>query len=191
MAESEKSAAETADVGEGKAKKANPLSGLVGILGNKVTFIVSLVVVEVLVAYFVVTALIEPRLAGEPVVKQEEQHAEAELVAPHMFQLENIVVNLNGSDGMRYLAAGVAIEVDLGKDGGGGGGGHGGGDDHLKEMLPVLKHSVISVLSAKSVAEVSTSEGRELIREEIKEQADHAIDPIHVHDVFFTEFVVQ
>ena len=182
--QNEKGGAESeAAAGESKGKpKANPLAGLIGVLGNKVTFIASLVVIEVIVAYFVVTALIEPRLAGEPVVKQEEKkkevHAELSVVS-----LEDIVVNLNGSEGSRYLAAGVAMELDPGKEK--------ITEEELKEKTPMLKHAVISVLSTKSVAEVANAEGRELIRKEIQEHAEGVIEPLKVHAVYFTEFVVQ
>ena len=169
--------------GEGKKPKANPLAGIIGVLGNKVTFIVSLVVIEVIVAYFVVTALIEPRLAGEPVVKQEEKKCKEDRAELSVVSIDDIVVNLNGSEGNRYLAAGVAMELDPGKE---------KLDEHaLKEKTPMLKHAVISVLSTKSVAEVANAEGRELIRKEIQERAGGAIEPVKVHAVYFTEFVVQ
>jgi flagellar FliL protein len=165
--------------------KPNPLAGIVAILGNKVTFIVSLVVIEVIVAYFVVTALIEPRLAHDPVAAAEEKKEKAkekEVELP-LVSLDDIVVNLNGSDGSRYLAAGVTMELDPGKAK--------LTEEQLKEKAPMLKHAVITVLSAKSVAEVSTMEGRDLIRREIQEHADEAIEPLKVHAVYFTEFVVQ
>lgn len=172
-----------AEAGEGKGKaRANPLAGVIGILGNKVTFIASLVVIEVLVAYFVVTALIEPRLAGEPVVKQEEKKKEDHGVLS-VVSIDDIVVNLNGSEGSRYLAAGVAMELDPGKEK--------LTAEQLKEKTPMLKHAVISVLSTKSVAEVANAEGREMIRREIQEHAEGAIEPLKVHAVYFTEFVIQ
>lgn len=161
-------------------QKASPLAGVMGILGNKVTFIASLVVVEVLVAYFVVTALIEPRLAGEPVVKEEKS---AKKGAPLHLAIEDMVVNLHGSDGARFLAAGVAFELDPGKEK--------VSEESLEEKTPILKDAVISVLSAKSVAEVSTSEGREMIRKEIREHVAHALSPLHIEAIYFTEFVVQ
>ena len=183
--QNEKGGAEKdAAAGEGKGKpRGNPLAGVIGVLGNKVTFIVSLVLIEVIVAYFVVTALIEPRLAGEPVVKEEEKKAKEEHAELSVVSIDDIVVNLNGSEGNRYLAAGVAMELDPGKE---------KLDEHaLKEKTPMLKHAVISVLSAKSVAEVANAEGRELIRKEIQEHAEVAIEPMKVHAVYFTEFVVQ
>ncbi|MFN0150873.1 MAG: flagellar basal body-associated protein FliL [bacterium] len=168
--------------------KANPLAGVMGILGNKVTFIVSLVVVEVIVAYFVVTALIEPRLQGDPVAQAEEEKKKKEEKPVHMelVSLKDIVVNLNGSEGSRYLAAGVTLELEAEPAGGGGHGAEAG-----NEKEPLLKHAVISVLSAKSIAEVSTAEGRELIRREIQEHAEEVLGHTKVNAVYFTEFVVQ
>jgi len=177
---------EAAPSAEAPKKKGNPLAGVMGILGNKVTFIVSLVVVEVIVAYFVVTALIEPRLQGEPVAKAEEKKKEEKPVPMELVSLNDIVVNLNGSEGSRYLAAGVALELEA-EAAGGGHGEEGGG----KEKEPLLKHAVISVLSAKSIAEVSTAEGRELIRREIQEHAEELLGHTKVRAVYFTEFVVQ
>jgi len=168
-------------------KKGNPLAGVMGILGNKVTFIVSLVVVEVIVAYFVVTALIEPRLQGEPVAKEEEKKKDEKAAPLELVSLSDIVVNLNGSEGSRYLAAGVALELEVEAAGGGGHGEEAGG----KGKEPLLKHAVISVLSTKSIAEVSTAEGRELIRREIQEHAEELLGHTKVHAVYFTEFVVQ
>lgn len=174
------------DAEEGKEKKprANPLAPVIAVLGNKATFIVSLVVVEVIVAYFVVTALIEPRLAGEPVVKEQPKDAK---VAKHedgpMLHIDKVVVNLTGSEETRYLAAGITIELDPG--------GQKVDEAALKEKVPKVKDVVIYVLSSKSVEEVKDVAGRELVREEIKERVEAALDPIHVHGVYFTEFVVQ
>lgn len=166
------------------AKRGNPLAPLIGILGNKVTFIVSLVVVEVLVAYFVVTALIEPRLAGEPVVKVEEHDAKnAKHVEGPMLHIDKVVVNLTGSEEPRYLAAGISIELDLGDEK--------IGEEELKEKVPKVKDVVIYVLSSKGVEEVNDVEGREHVREEIKERVELSLAPIKVHGVYFTEFVVQ
>ncbi len=167
-------------------KKGNPLAGVMGILGNKVTFIVSLVVVEVIVAYFVVTALIEPRLQGDPVAQAEEKSKKEEKpVAMELISLNDIVVNLNGSEGSRYLAAGVTLELEVDPAGAA------RGEESGKEKEPQLKHAVNSVLTPKSIAEVSTAEGRELIRREIQEHAEELLAHTKVHAVYFTEFVVQ
>jgi flagellar basal body-associated protein FliL len=177
-------AAEAPEEKAGPKKRGNPLAPVIGVLGNKVTFIVSLVIVEVLVAYFVVTALIEPRLAGEPVVKTEEKDAaHAKHVEGPMMHIDKVVVNLTGSEEPRYLAAGLSIELDPGDEK--------LDEEHLKERVPKAKDVVIYVLSSKGVDEVKDVQGREIVREEIKDRLEAALAPIKVHGIYFTEFVVQ
>ncbi len=176
--------AEKGDAAEaGSKKKGNPLAPVIAVLGNKVTFIVSLVVIEVLVAYFVVTALIEPRLAGEPVVKEAKDAKVAKHVDGPMLTIDKVIVNLTGSEEARYLAAGVTMELDIGEEK--------MTEEEINEKIPKVKDVVISVLSAKSVGDVKDVEGRELVREEVKERVEKLLDPIKVHGVYFTEFVVQ
>lgn len=168
-----------------KKARGNPLALVTGLLANRMVFIVSLVVVEVITAYFVVTALIEPRLAGEtPVVHAEKPDAKAaEHEVGPMLKIDDVVVNLTGSAESHFLSASLVIEIEPAKKN--------VSEEELKEHEPRVKDVIIHTLSAKSDEEVRSMSGREEVREDLRHGLEKALEPMKLKAVYFTEFVVQ
>ena len=166
----------------GQAPRRTPIGALSAALGNRAVFIVSLVVVEVVAAYFVVTALIEPRVAGLPTAVAADARTAAGGVGP-MLLVDDVVVNLTASSGARYLATSVAVELERSS--------RGASRGAVSSRVPLVKDVIIHTLSAKSDADVRTMAGRERVREELRREVGKALSPIAVRAVYFTEFVVQ
>jgi flagellar FliL protein len=160
----------------------NPLAPLTAVLGNRALFIASLVVVEVVTAYFVVTALIEPRLAGAPVEFTTDARAARGGAGP-ILAVDDVVVNLTTSAEPHYLAASVAIELDPSA--------RGASQEGLAAWAPRVKDAIIHTLSSKSDEDVRGMEGRERVRRELRREISDALSPVPVRAVYFTEFVVQ
>jgi flagellar protein FliL len=61
----------------------------------------------------------------------------------------------------------------------------------LNNILPVVNDSIITLLSSKDFQSVSTSEGKEVLRQQIMEAVNSKLHEYHVIYVYFTEFVYQ
>jgi len=163
-------------------RRGNPLASLTTVLGNRAVFIASLVVVEVVTAYFVVTALIEPRLAGAPVAFTADARVTRGGIGP-MLTVDDVVVNLTTSAEPHYLAASVAIELEPSA--------RAASREGLAAWAPRVKDVIIHTLSSKSDEDVRGMEGRERVRRELRREISDALSPVPVRAVYFTEFVVQ
>ncbi|GBD23794.1 hypothetical protein HRbin29_01467 [bacterium HR29] len=67
-------------------------------------------------------------------------------------------------------------------------------EEFAKELEPELHRIwdvVTSVIGAKTIDEVSTSEGREALKEELKEALNHVLHDHKVERVYFDTFVTQ
>ena len=64
-------------------------------------------------------------------------------------------------------------------------------DHHIGSGMTLIEDAVTSIVSSKSLSEVATPEGKEALREEIREAVERLIPHPHVHRVLFTDFVTQ
>lgn len=141
--------------------------------------------------------------------KEEGEEHKAEEEAPRVIKqlvMEPFIVNL--SEAKSFLKLKVILEYDEGalakqthtEEGGGhGGGGAGGGEaeggapPELVEKEPIMRDTVIRILSAKTVAEVLTQNGKQQIKDEILEGLNEALEfsePVFVN-LYFMEFIIQ
>ena len=90
----------------------------------------------------------------------------------------------------------VAVE-GAESDGGHGGEAAGAGSfeatftEDVQTKLPVINDLIISLISSKKFEDVYTSEGKEMLRDEIATQINTMLPDYHISYVYFTEFVVQ
>lgn len=89
-------------------------------------------------------------------------------------------VNLSGDNNRRFARVGISVELV---------------DETLiplvNERLPQIKDTIISILSLKSMPELSDVEGKRLLRGEIANGLEKILGRGNVQNVFFTEFVFQ
>lgn len=114
--------------------------------------------------------------------KAEEKPAEtAKKVLPVFLPLEPFVVNLTGSE--NYLQVGVVYAVANNEIA-----------EAIKAHLPAVRSRVLLRLSAKSVAELTSLEGKQKLTEEILEDAKTSLTDAQkksVLDMHFSAFVIQ
>ncbi len=107
-------------------------------------------------------------------------HAASKAGPSRTFSLGTVVVNVAETEGRRYLKASVEVGVN------------GALPKELEARKSQFVDLLISVLSSKSLAEVTSAEGREGIRAEILERINaELLNGTKIQRVFFTEFVVQ
>lgn len=61
----------------------------------------------------------------------------------------------------------------------------------MKTDLPKVRDAVITTLSAKRAQDILSLEGKELLRQEIREAVNDSLGVEDVTEVFFTEFIIQ
>lgn len=115
-----------------------------------------------------------------------------------------VVVNIAGTDGDRFLKAAVVLEYDepelKEKKEGGHGGGHGGGEkaasplaEAIAKRMPKYKSFLIENLSKMSLIEVTAPDAKEKIRKDFLRMVNGSLPPSigEVKDIFFTQFIIQ
>lgn len=115
----------------------------------------------------------------------KEPHAEAQAAAPQppVFQsLEPFTVNLTG-DGL-FLQTALTLQLGSQKD-----------VEHLKLYLPQVRSRLLMLISAKTGEEISSTEGKQQLIEEIMSSVRQPFAPglpeIQITNVFITSFVIQ
>lgn len=114
-----------------------------------------------------------------------------------MYELKERVVNLADANGRRYLKIGLAIEFSTGgaefrkagpearkakqaefeKD--------------LAPQAPLIEDSIITILSVRTSSELSTPEGKQKLKTDIKQSLNELLGGDRVSNVYFTQFVMQ
>ena len=93
---------------------------------------------------------------------------------------EPIIVNLAGTKGQRNLKVSIKFEVT--------------DDDVVEELTarkPLILDLLISILSSKTIDDVSNTVGRNRLRREIIDKSNAELVAGKVINVYFTEFVIQ
>jgi len=110
--------------------------------------------------------------------KPREKKAEGK--APITYEFSNIVVNLAGSGGTRYLKTSFTVlgsKPDL--------------PQVLNENKNQLLDVAITVLGSKTMADLESPGSKNLVRNDLVESFNQALKDRVVDQLYFTEFVVQ
>ena len=156
--------------------------------GQKPTLFIILAIFNMLVVagvgYMVYTAqqqkeaqpTIDDVIGGEASTQAEE--AQQDDFIGTVIPLETFVVNLSGSRGRKLARINMEIEVS-------------GGDVQVEidKLKPKIRDHIIIILSSKTYAEISNEDGKNNLREEIKDQLNLFLTKGQIKRVYFTEFI--
>lgn len=157
--------------------------------GQKPILLIVLAVVNMLVVAGVGFMLYQGRKkeAAEPKIEQvikgesEAQHHEAteeKEVVGKVIPLETFIVNLAGSKGHKVAKVNMELEVK--------------GDhvlDEIEKRKAQVRDIIIIILSSKTYEDVSSREGKDGLRNEIKDTINSFLVQGKISNVFFTEFI--
>lgn len=115
----------------------------------------------------------------EPVQPQRQTNAKAE--PGPMVAYPSFIVNLADPGGNRYLKVTLSIELSKDKN----------FEAEVASKEPKIKDIMISVLSSKTFEEISTTQGKIALKQEILRRLNTIMSGGRVVDVFITEFVIQ
>ncbi len=198
--------------GAGANKPLNNLNTNMMIVINTIVTIIILALFMVIM-YSMFETMMSKKIAALYTPEQELEAVEApENEKGVMLDLGDFILNLADSQSRRYLKVNVAMELSktseevemieeaAHSEGGGGGHGHGAEPvDPMEEIIkeieqfkPAIRDAIITVMSNKTSDELSTTTGKELSKEEIKEMVDSVFDgQRRVLRVSFGQFIIQ
>ena len=176
------------DVAEDNAAQAATNTGATESKGQKPTLYIILAIVNMLVVAGVGAMLwlgkkkmeaepgIEDVIKGEKITQEKE--AENKDFIGNLVPLETFLVNLSGSRGRKLLKINMELEID--------------GEEVLAEieqLKPKVRDIIIVILSSKTYAQVSTKDGKDTLRGEIRDQVNLFLTKGQIKRVYFTELI--
>lgn len=174
---------DTSSLPESK-KGINPKIFLIGLP----LFIVQLVVVYFVTANILLSK-VQPKApanagheAAEAVQEEEssEESAEAGTMAERIFTIENIIVNPAGTQGRSLMQTSIGFELSTKEQA-----------EELKKQDVMLKDVVISVLSSKTVPQLSNVTFKDSLKTEITKSISKKMPKMKVKNIYFSEYIIQ
>ena len=172
-----------------------------------IMFIVSIIINYVVVENIITQKLTTLQLNTEELAEEDGDSDEIEKGI--IVDLGDFILNLCDENAKKYLKVNVAIEVskkdtDFPKEEAKGGGGHGHGEaapaadplaaiqTEMNQYKPAIRDAVITNLSSKTSAELSTAAGKELAKEQITNDINSILGgEREVLRVSFGQFIIQ
>ena len=95
------------------------------------------------------------------------------------------VVNYGGVGRLRYLKTDIALRIN----------GESNGGSDIRHHMPYIRNEIVMLLSKATEEQLSSMEGKELLRQNILEAVRHVLvqetGEQHVDDLLFNSFIVQ
>lgn len=95
-----------------------------------------------------------------------------------LIPMETFLVNLSGSRGRKLAKINMELEVD-----------NNDVQEEIDKLKPKIRDIIIIILSSKSYAQVSTKDGKDTLRNEIRDQVNLFLTKGQIKRVYFTEFI--
>lgn len=92
--------------------------------------------------------------------------------------METFLVNLSGNRGNKLLKVNMDLEVEGGKI-----------SEEIDKRKPQIRDIIIILLSSKTYTQLSSPEGKEFLREEIRDTVNSFLTSGKIKRVLFTEFI--
>ncbi|WP_297191993.1 flagellar basal body-associated protein FliL [uncultured Campylobacter sp.] len=97
-----------------------------------------------------------------------------------MFVLEPFTVNLLSNGGQRYLKCSIQLEQNNELL-----------QAELEKKVSVIRDIVIRTLTSKTYEEISTTRGKERLKDELVGRINEILNDGFIKDIYFTDFVVS
>jgi flagellar FliL protein len=123
-----------------------------------------------------------------PVFAQDEEAGEGEGAAPvaasqYIDLKPSFIANFGGPGKLRYLKADITLRVEA------------NGISSIRHHMPYIRHALVMLLSRQSSEDISSMEGKELLRQNCLEAVRTVLleedGEQQVVDLLFSSFVVQ
>jgi len=101
-------------------------------------------------------------------------------VVGKLVPMETFLVNLAGTRGNKLVKINMELEVDNPKV-----------EDEIDHRKPQIRDIIIILLSSKTYDQVTTREGKESLRDEVKDTVNSFLVKGKIKKVYFTDFIVN
>jgi len=119
---------------------------------------------------------IEKVIEGEAAEQMKE--AQSQEFIGKLVPLESFLVNLSGSRGRKLAKINMELEVNNIEV-----------QEEIQQLKPKIRDIIIIILSSKTYSQVSNTDGKEQLREEIRDQVNLFLTKGQISKVYFTEFI--
>ena len=107
--------------------------------------------------------------------KSRGEHGEATI-----YSIKDIVINPAGTGGSRFLSVSISFELDSPEMAA-----------EFEGRDPVIRDALITILSSKTVAQLTDTKQKEITRYQIKKRVSRLMETEEVAGVYYTDFVLQ
>lgn len=111
---------------------------------------------------------------------EDEKKKEEESFIGDVIPMETFLVNLAGSRGNKLAKVNLELEVENLKV-----------QEEIEKRKPQIRDIIIIILSSKTYEDVTKKDGKEALREEIRDTINSFLTKGRIQRVFFTEFIVN
>jgi len=126
----------------------------------------------------------EDKKEKEPAKKETKKPAKGEAkkgqTGPFIYTIKDIVVNPAGTGGSRFLSVSFGFELESAEL-----------QSLFEEREPIIRDALITVLSAKTVAQLTDPREKEIVRYQIKKRVSQLMSTTELAGVYYTDFVLQ
>lgn len=116
---------------------------------------------------------------SEQVLATNESNAKYLRIGP-VFQLDQFIVNLLSQGGRRYLKVNIGLEMTTIKL-----------ESELNAKRAPIRDIIIEILTSKSPEDISTTRGKEKLKEEIVQRLNEILVDGKIRNVFLTDMAIQ
>ena len=110
----------------------------------------------------------------------EEETPPADTSIGPTYKMDTMIVNLADQGGKRYLRVTMDLELSAPEV-----------IEEINKRLPQLRDAILMVLPAKQYSDISTTEGKIKLRDELMAKMNAILKTGQITTIYFTEFVVQ
>jgi flagellar FliL protein len=124
-------------------------------------------------------ATIDKVIEGEAKTQTEESAKESEYIGT-LIPMETFLVNLSGSRGGKLARINMELEVSSTDV-----------QEEIDKRKPQIRDIIIILLSSKTFQQISNRDGKEQLRNEIKDTVNPFLTKGQIKRVYFTEFILN
>ncbi|SHG58048.1 flagellar FliL protein [Thermosyntropha lipolytica DSM 11003] len=125
-------------------------------------------------SYFMLKSLMAPFMP------EEKKEVKKEKSAGTIVSIGEFTTNLNDPTGSRFVKVEIYVELAGEKK----------KEEELKEYMPIMKDTVLGILSSKTPADMDIRY-REELKQEIKNKLNKRLGKEMIKEVYFTSFIMQ
>ena len=178
---------------ESKKSKFNPKVIIIGL---------PLFIIQLIVVYYVTANILMKKMDGRAEITtntiidkitEDEKHAEETShsskggepsseghFGEHIFQLEDMIVNPANTAGNTLLLSSIAFDVS-----------DEAAMQELEKKEILVKDLVISILSSKSLTELSSNTFKDSLRMEISDKVQSVLGDVNINRVYFSKYILN